>query len=283
MNLVQTDHLSKKIGNFQLNNISFALPPGYICGLIGQNGAGKTTLLHLLLGLYQADKGSILIDGMDYETNEKQIHDGIGTVFVEDLLNPSMTLMQNADWYGKYYSHYSRECMQDYLSRFHLEKERRYGRLSKGEKLKCQFAFALSHDAKLLILDEPAGNFDLDFREQFFQILKAFIRDGTRSVILATHITQDLDRMADFIISMENGSQIFAGEIEELRQSYRIVSGEAYKIRLIAPERVIHLEENRYGAKALIVHSGFGRYDESLIVSCPTIEELMYFYARRLS
>ena len=86
MNLVQTDHLSKKIGNFQLNNISFALPPGYICGLIGQNGAGKTTLLHLLLGLYQADKGSILIDGMDYETNEKQIHDGIGTVFVEDLL-----------------------------------------------------------------------------------------------------------------------------------------------------------------------------------------------------
>lgn len=132
-------------------------------------------------------------------------------------------------------------------------------------------------------MDEPAGNFDLDFREQFFQILKAFIRDGTRSVILATHITQDLDRMADFIIYMENGSQIFAGEIEELRQSYRIVSGEAYKIRLIAPERVIHLEENRYGAKALIVHSGFGRYDESLIVSCPTIEELMYFYARRLS
>ena len=92
-----------------------------------------------------------------YEKNGRKVY--TKTVFVEDLLNPSMTLMQNADWYGKYYSHYSRECMQDYLSRFHLEKERRYGRLSKGEKLKCQFAFALSHDAKLLILDEPAGNF----------------------------------------------------------------------------------------------------------------------------
>lgn len=281
MNGIQTDHLTKKLGAFQLKDISFTLPPGYICGLVGQNGAGKTTLLHLILGLYKADKGKILVDGMDYETNEKQIRDRIGTVFVEDLLDPSMTLMQNADWYGKYYSHYSRECMQNYLSLFHLEKGRKYGKLSKGEKLKCQFAFALSHEAELLVLDEPAGNFDPDFREQFFQILKAFIQDGTRSVILATHITQDLDRMADYMIYLEDGNLIFAGEIEELRQRYRVVSGEGYKIRLLAPERVIDLEENKYGAKALVAHSRFNHYDESLIVSCPTIEELMYFYAHR--
>lgn len=279
MNILQTDHLTKKLGTFQLKDLSFTLPPGYICGLVGPNGAGKTTLLHLLLGLYKADKGSILVDGMNYDTEEKQIHDRVGTVFVEDLLNPSMTLMQNADWYGKYYTHYSRTCMQDYLSLFHLDQGRRYGKLSKGERLKCQFAFALSHNAKLLVLDEPAGNFDPDFREQFFQILKTFIQDGTRSVILATHITQDLDRMADYVIYLENGNQIFAGDIEALHQRYRMVSGEAYKIRLLAPERVIYLEENRYGAKALVAHSRFNHYDGSLTVSCPTIEELMYFHA----
>lgn len=281
MNLLQADHLTKKLGSFHLNNISFTLPPGYICGLVGQNGAGKTTLLHLILGLYNADEGTILMNGMNYETQEKQIRDMIGTVLVEDLLNPSMTLIQNADWYGKYYSNYSHACMENYLSLFHLEKKRKYGRLSKGEKLKCQFAFALSHDAKLLILDEPAGNFDPDFRGQFFQILKGFIQDGTRSVILATHITEDLDRMADYIVYLENGNQMFAGDIEELRQRYQMVSGEAYKIRLFAPEQVIHLEERQYGAKALIAHSRFNQYDESLAVSDPTIEELMYFYAKR--
>lgn len=281
MNLLQADHLTKKIEGFYLNNISFTLPPGYICGLVGQNGAGKTTLLHLVLGLYQADSGTILINGINYRTQEKQIHDMIGTVLVEDLLNPSMTLIENADWYGRYYSRYSRVCMEHYLSLFHLEKGRKYGRLSKGEKLKCQFAFALSHEAKLLVLDEPAGNFDPGFREQFLQIIKEFIRDGTRSVVLASHITDDLDRIADYIVYLESGNQIFAGDIEELRQSYRMVSGEKYKIRLIAPERVIHLEENRYGAKALVVHSRSYHYDESLVVSDPTVEELMYYYAKR--
>lgn len=281
MNMLQVDHLTKKRSNFQLNNISFTLPPGCICGLVGQNGAGKTTLLHLILGLYQSDEGSILINGMNYKTQEKQIHDMLGTVLAEDLLNPSMTLIENADWYGKYYSGYSHACMESYLSLFHLEKGRRYKRLSRGEKLKCQFAFALSHDAKLLVLDEPAGNFDPGFREQFFQILKEFIQDGTRSAILATHITDELDRMADHIVYLENGEQVFAGDIEELHQSYRMVSGEKYKIRLIAPKRVIHLEENRYGAKALVMHSRFNHYDKSLAVTCPTIEELMYFYAKR--
>lgn len=281
VNLLQIDHLTKRFGTFELNDISVALPPGYICGLVGQNGAGKTTLLHLILGLYQADEGSVLIDGMDYRSEEKQIRDRIGTVLAEDLFDPSMTLIGNADWYGKYYTGYSRQRMERYLSRFRLERRRKFGRLSQGEKQKCQFAFALSHDAKLLVLDEPAGNFDPDFREAFFQELKAFIQDGTRSVILATHLTQDLDRMADHIIYLENGDQIFAGDIENLRERYRMVSGEAYQIRQIAPERVIYLEENRYGARALVAHSRLNHYDGRLAVCAPTIEELMYGYAHR--
>lgn len=281
MNLLQAENLSKKIGNFRLNNISFEIPAGYLCGLIGENGAGKTTLLHLILGLYHADGGSLLIDGMDYADKEKQIHDLIGTVLVEDLMNPSMTLMENADSYGKYYSGYHRECMEKYLSLFHLEKERKFGRLSKGEKLKCQFAFALSHDARLLILDEPTGNFDPDFRKQFFQIIKEVIADGTRSVILATHITENLDHMADYLIYLEEGNLIFTGDIEQLHQCYRMVSGEKYKIDLLPPERIIHLEDGSYGTRALIAHSRLNRYDKSLTVWNPTLEELMYFYTKR--
>ena len=280
MDMLQIDSLCKKLGNFQFNNISFSLPPGYLCGLIGPNGAGKTTLLHMILGLYRVDTGSILVDGMDYQTKEKQIHDRIGIALAEDLMNPSMTLIQNGDWYGKYYSQYCHAALSHYLVRFGLDEKRRFGSLSNGEKLKCQFAFALSHHASLLLLDEPAGNFDPGFREQFLQMIREFVQDGTGSVILATHITQDLDRMADYILYLENGNCVFAGDIESLHERYRMVSGEAYKIKLLPKEKFIYLEENQYGAKALVRHSRLNRYDASLKIAYPTIEELMYFYAQ---
>lgn len=279
--MIEVRGLSKKLKNFQLDNLSFTIPAGYICGLIGQNGAGKTTLLHLLLGLYQTDEGELLFDGMTYANEEKRIHNKIGTVLTEELFDASLSLVQNGDAYGRYYDAYDKKAMEDYLELFGLEKNRKFGRLSKGEKLKCQFAFALSHDARLLILDEPTGNFDPEFREQFFKILKEFIADGSRSVVLATHLTEDLDCMADYLIYLEKGKQVFAGDIEAFRDSYRIVSGEAYKIKLLHKEKIIHMEENSYGAKALVVHSRLNHYDRELQVVYPSIEEFMYFYTRR--
>ncbi len=279
--MIEVKELSKKLKNFQLDKLSFTIPTGYICGLIGQNGAGKTTLLHLLLGLYQADEGELLIDGMTYTNDEKRIHNEIGTVLTEELFDASLTLIQNGDAYGRYYDAYDKKVLESYLELFGLEKNRKFGRLSKGEKLKCQFAFALSHNAKLLILDEPMGNFDPEFRERFFKILKEFIADGSRSVVLATHLTEDLDCMADYLIYLEKGKQIFAGDIETFRDSYRMVSGEVYKIKLLHKEKIIHMEENNYGAKALVVHSRLNHYDRELQVAYPSIEEFMYFYTRR--
>lgn len=171
--------------------------------------------------------------------------------------------------------------MEAYLERFGLNGGRRFGKLSRGEKIKCQFAFALSCDPKLLLLDEPTGNFDPDFREQFFQIIKEFIADGTKSVILATHLTDDLDRLADYLIYLEDGRQVFAGDIESFRSAYRMVSGETYKINLLGQDRLIFVEEKRYGTKALVRHSRLNRYDDSLTVTYPTIEEFMYFYSKR--
>lgn len=279
--MIKLDKVSKRLGKFRLDNITFELPAGYICGLVGTNGAGKTTLLHLLLGLYQADEGRITVSDMTYEQSERDIHDMIGTVLVEELFEPFYSIISNADHYGRYFSGYRRERMAAYLERFGLNEGRRFGKLSGGEKLKCQFAFALSCDPKLLLLDEPTGNFDPDFREQFFQIVKEFIADGTRSVILATHLTDDLDRLADYLICLEDGRQVFAGDIESFRAAYRIVSGEKYKIDLLNRERIIFAEEKRYGTKALVRHSRLNRYDASLQVTYPTIEEFMYFYSKR--
>lgn len=279
--MVQVKDVSKHLGSFHIRNISFELPAGYIMGLIGPNGAGKTSLIHLLLGLYRPEKGEILIDGMDYQSKEREIRELIGTVLLEEMFNRGLTLGQNADYYGSYYKEYDRQVLEDYLKRFGLVSNRKYGKLSKGEELKFQLAFAVSHGAKLLILDEPAGNFDPEFRKEFFTVLKEFIADGTRSVIISTHLTEDLDRMADYITYLEKGKCLIATDIETLRDSYRLVTGETYKIKLIPRENIIHVEEGAYGTKALVRHRRRYCYDNELAVTVPTIEELMYFMTKR--
>ena len=278
--MVRLDNVSKRLGKFQLDQLSLEIPTGYICGLVGQNGAGKTSLLHLILGLYRPDEGSIEIAGRTYKEKKDEILDGIGTVLTEELFDPYFTLLANAEEYGRYYTNYSRESMEMYLERFDLKPDMSFGKLSKGQKLKAQFAFALSHDPKLLILDEPTANFDPEFREQFFEILREYMSDGTKSVILATHLTEDLERLADYLIYLEDGKQIFAGDIESFREGYRIVSGEAYKIRLLPQERIVHIEEKPYGAKALVKHRRQKQYDKELQVTYPTIEEFMYYTSK---
>ena len=279
--LIELKKVSKRLGNFLLENISLELPEGYICGLIGPNGAGKTTLLHLLLGLYRPDSGEVLVDGMGYEEKESEIHEIIGTVLLDEMFEGALSLKQNAEEYGKYYKKYDATVLESYLRRFDLKIDRKYKELSKGEKLKFQFAFALSHDAKLLVLDEPTGNFDPAFREEFFAVLKEFIADGQRSVVLSTHLTEDLDRMADYILYIEKGKVIFNGDIEALHDTYRLVVGETYKIKLLRQDDVIYMEEGEYGTRALLRHHRRNLYDESLMVTVPTIEELMYFMRKR--
>lgn len=278
--MIKLNDISKGLGTFHIKQISFELPPGYILGLIGPNGAGKTTLLHLILGLYRPDGGSILVDGKSYETKEREIREILGTVLAEELFEGADTLLQNAERYGKYYSRYDRPLLLEYLDRFSLSPDKKQRELSRGEMLKFQFAFALAHHPKLLVLDEPTGNFDPEFRDEFFALLKEFIADGTNSVILATHLTEDLDRIADYILYLDRGKQVFAGDIETLREQYRLVAGETYKIKLIPKEQIIYMEETAYGTKALIYHRRRNVYDAALAVTVPTIEELMYFITK---
>lgn len=278
--MVKLEQVYKKLGTFSLEDINIELPKGYICGLIGPNGSGKTTLLHLIMGLYKSDEGAVTVFNKEFSENEAAIHDAMGVVLQERLFDNYMSLKENASYYGRFYSNYEEAYFLKLLERFELEPDRKYAKLSKGEELKFQFAFALAHHPKLLILDEPTGNFDPEFREEFLAALKEFIADGERSVILATHLTEDLDRMADYIIYLEKGKVLLSKDIEELRESYRLLSGEAYKIKLLPKENVIYMEQGEFGAKALIEHRRRFVYDKSLTVNYPTIEEVMYFMTK---
>ena len=275
--MLELDQVSKRLGSFQLRNITIQIPTGYLCGLAGENGAGKTSLLHMLLGLYRPDSGTVRIDGKIYEENEKEIRQQTGIVLAEDLLHPAFSLLQNGRYYGSFYNGYEEGCFVEKLKQYHLDPREKFGHLSKGQKLKCQFAFALACHPAYLFLDEPVANFDPEFKKQFFADLCAFIGDGERTAVLSTHETEDLDRLADYLIFMKEGEAVIASDMEKFRDSYRIVSGGSYKIRLLRQDAIVKLEEREFGARALVRHSRLLSYDKSLLVAYPTIADFMYF------
>lgn len=212
--MLRLEKVSKRLGWFELKDISLELPDGYIMGLIGENGAGKTTLLHILSGLYYKDRGTITFDDMDYEAHEGEVKQNVGVVFHEDMFDLCGTLIGNANRYGRFYERYDEELFLTYAERFELNVKRRYRKLSKGEKLKMAFAFALAHKPKLLLLDEPTANLDTEFRKIFFDILREYTADGENSVILSTHIPSDVDKIADYLLFLKNGSQLAYDDIE---------------------------------------------------------------------
>ena len=275
--MIDCNNVSKRFTSFSLKNITFNLPAGYICGLIGENGSGKTTLINILSGLYSYD-GKIRISGRDYCNHEYDIKQDIGVVVHGDIFEAKESLISNANYFGRFYKKYSKNLLENYLERFNLNDKKKYKELSKGEKLKFALAFALAHEPRLLLLDEPGANFDIEFRKEFNSLLREFIVDGTRSVILSTHIISDVETFADYILFLKNGEQILFGDVETIREKYRMVSGEKYKIKLLK-DRIIYLEEGRISCNALVKHDKQG-YDKELKVWEPGIDELMYYIGK---
>ncbi len=273
--------VTKCFQGFSLRDVTFTLPKGYICGLMGRNGAGKTTLLRLAAGLYRPDVGEIRIDGESLEGGEKSCLEKTGVVFNEPVFPGNMTPRQCGEVFGSRYSGYDAGLLDRNLSRFALPANVPVGKLSKGDGLKFQFAFALSHHPRLLLLDEPTGSFDPDFRREFLRMVTEFVSDGEHSIVLATHILEDLEQIADYIVYLEKGSAVFAGERTKLEDSYRLVQGENYKLKLLKGERVIGAEYGAHTGKALVRHKPRYVYDSEVEVSAPSLADWMYFMEKR--
>lgn len=278
--MLQAVHISKYYDSFRMEDVSLEIPNGYIIGVLGENGAGKSVLLKIMLGYEKPDHGSLFIDGKDmWESGEVQrkIKNELGFVLQEDFFAAYNTLSDNGLRYGKFYQDFSRECFSGYLQEFGLEGKKKYGKLSRGEKLKFQFAFALSHHPKFLFLDEPLGSFDVSFRGKFLAHLSHFVEDGKHSVVMVSHLTQELEQLADYIAILHKGRLLEFADIEELRERYRLVSGEKYKINLLKQERVVYREEGVYSTKALVKHNSFRKYDRELVVEIPSLEDIFYY------
>lgn len=224
--VLKVDSLTKSYSDFELNNISFELPAGYVMGLIGPNGSGKTTTIKSILNMIGCDKGSISLFGQDHIREELKIKKNIGVVFDSSYFVDEWNMTDVERAYKLFYLNWDSPQYWRLLKKFNILKDKKVKQLSKGMQMKLMLACALSYDAKLLILDEPTSGLDPVSRNELLDILAEYIEDGLHSVLFSTHITSDLEKIADYITYLHLGNLVFTGEKETFVDGYRIVTGD---------------------------------------------------------
>lgn len=249
---LELKNVCKSFRNFTLNNISFTLPQGYIMGLVGSNGAGKTTTIQLILNMLEKDTGEILVFGKDNVVSEKEIKQNIGTVFDSIFYVDSWTVKDTEKAVSIFYNDWRHDVFNGMAKRFDLPQNKKVGELSRGMQMKLMLACAFSHNAKLLILDEPTSGLNPVTRDEFLEILQDYIKDGERSVLFSTHITSDLEQVADYITLVNQGNMIFTGSMEDLLDSYRLIKGKLRDLTIELEKSIIGLRKTDMGFDGLI-------------------------------
>lgn len=213
--------LVKKYARFQLGPLDLDLQPGYVYGIVGPNGAGKTTLLKLLMNLARPTAGSCRLFGMDYAGDEQAIKQRIGFVPEE----PFLYQLMNAQWFGRFaapfYPEWNATLYRQMLAQLHVDDMKPVKALSRGTKVKLELALALSHNPDLLLLDEPTSGLDPLVRREILDLLADMVQDERKTVVFSTHITEDVERIADYIIFLVNGSVALMADRETLRDNWQ--------------------------------------------------------------
>lgn len=251
-NAIEIQKLCKSYKGFSLNNISFSLPMGYIMGFVGQNGAGKTTTIRLILNMINRDGGEIKIFGLDNVQDEQKIKQDIAVVFDDIYFVDSWKVREVERAIKGFYSNWSSKLFNQYISNFNLLMDKKVKELSRGMKMKLMLAVALSHEAKLLIFDEPTSGLDPVARNELLEILSKYIADGEKSILFSTHITSDLEKIADYITLIDHGNIFYTGTKDDLLESFCIVRGGPHDLTESLKKKIIGLTTNIAGFAGLI-------------------------------
>lgn len=278
-NYLELQNVKKSFSNFTLEDISFTLPKGYIMGLIGSNGAGKTTTIKLILNMLEKDNGNITVLGHDSVKQERQLKQNIGIVFDSNPYVDEWTIAETEKAISPFYNTWNHCTFIEMLERFHLSSKTKVGNLSRGMQMKLMLAIAFSHDAKLLILDEPTSGLDPLARDELLEMLQEYIKDGDKSVLFSTHITSDLQRIADYITMLANGKLIYTGSMENLLQKYRVIKGAPKELTPELSNCIIGLRKTDIGFEGLIDTNTAQQY-KGYISDIPTIDEVIIYISK---
>lgn len=277
MNAIEIQNLTKHYDSFALQDVSLTLPNGMIMGLIGENGAGKSTLIRLLMGLTKPDSGTIQLLGQDNRENFHITKQDIGIVFDETGISPELNVRQVNSIMKDVYEKWDEKQFWEYVRKFNLPEKKRFKTFSRGMKMKLGIAMALSHHAKLLIMDEPTNGLDPLVRDEVIRLLCDFTRDESCSVLISSHIVSDLEKICDYIAFLHKGQLLISEEKDRLYEEYGILQCTAEEYAALPPESIIGKNDTHYGLEVMVKRSAVsGEHNFSSI----DLEKMFVFMAR---
>jgi ABC-2 type transport system ATP-binding protein len=281
--ILEIRNLRKDFKDFHLQNINLTLERGYIMGFIGPNGAGKTTTIKLMMNLLKKDGGEIRVFGLDHIAHEREIKNRIGFVYDENCFYEELTITEMKSFIAPMYKSWDDRQFTQYIKEFDLPPRKKIRELSKGMKMKFALAVALSHHAELLIMDEPTSGLDPLVRSELLDILSSLIQDEKKAVLFSTHITSDLDKIADFVTMIHQGEIVLSTTKDEIIEKYGLVKGPKEILGTHSGEDFIGIKENQFGFEALTEDKEFARkrYGDRIIIEKPSLEDVMLYFTRR--
>ena len=279
MKAIEVNNVSKNFKHFSLKEVDLVLPKGYIMGLIGANGAGKTTLIKILMGLYLRDGGDVKVLDMDPVSKGSELREHIGFVFDEPKFY-DFKLKKIKKIIAPFYRKWNEDEFWRLMKRFNLQGYLRFKNLSRGMKLKFALAIALSHNAELLILDEPTSGLDPIFRLELLDILQEIISKGDKSILFSSHITEDVEKIADYVTYIKDGRIMFSDTKDSVLSSYTLVKGKKDKIPNSISAIMVGGKTTPYFYEAIIPKNNNLEqiWDQE---EQPTLEEIMYYSERK--
>lgn len=277
-NVIEIKNLTKRYINFLLDGISFAVPAGFVCGFIGQNGAGKTTTLKLMLGMALKDGGDIRLLGRP--AGEVSIKEEVGVLFEQPYYQEDWTPSDVERAVRPFYTRWDSAAYHSYLRRFGLDEKQKFKTMSRGMKMKLGMAVTLSHDARILLLDEPTSGLDPVGRDEMLDILRDYmVREG-RSVFFSTHITSDLEKIADYITYIHKGRIVYSGPKDDLMEQFCLVRGGAEDLPPAKRASLMGLREHTGGFEAMARMEDIGGFPPGVITEAVTLEDIMVYMSR---
>jgi len=276
-NAIEIKNLCKTYPGFALKNVSFNVPSGICCGFVGPNGAGKTTTLKAMLGMVHKNSGEIRLLGKpDGDVSAKE---DIGVMFDQPYFQDDWTPLDIEKGIGPFYRGWDSDQYRKYLTQFELDPKKEFSAFSRGMKMKLSFAVHLSHGAKLLMLDEPTSGLDPVARDEVLDIMREHLIKDDRTILFSTHITSDLERIADMIVYISKGAVSFSGDKDALLSQYCVVRGG--KLPEEKRKHAIGLREYEYGYECLMEVANIGGLPSNSVTEQATIDDVVIYIERR--
>lgn len=276
-NILEVKNVCKQYKDFALDHITFQLPMGCIMGFIGENGAGKSTTIKVIMDLVKKDSGTVTILGKDSETELKLVKEDIGVVMDECCFPDNLSIQNIKKVMKKIYKNWEEETFETYIKRFSLPEKKMIKDFSRGMKMKLSIATAISHQPKLLILDEATSGLDPMVREEILDVFLDFIQDENHSILISSHIISDLEKICDYITFIHRGKIVFTEEKDELLEKYAILKCSQEDIETVPEDAIKGTKKNKFGIEAMVERA---KVNNNLMMEKTSLEEIMLYFSQ---